>query len=233
MSRRHDYVVAWLEVRGQRFEILVRPEHAFKFKEGEKVDLDDVLWTDTIYRDVRKGLKASPEAVRRAFGTDDPRRVAERILREGEIQLTEEQRRKMLEAKKRKIIAYIARNAVDPKTGKPIPESRIEAAMEELRIGVDLYKPAEAQAVEIVRRLARVMPIKLARAVVHARIPPQFSGRIYRELARLGEVKKADWGHDGSLIVELEIPAGAQVDVVNTIQKLTRGQAQVSVRVVK
>ncbi len=233
MSRKHDYVVAWLEVKGQRFEILVRPEPAFRFKEGEKVDLDDVLWTDTIYKDVRKGLKASPESVRKAFGTDDPRVVAERILREGEIQLTEDQRRKMLEAKKRKIIAYIARNAVDPKTGKPIPEARIEAAMEELRIGVDLYKPAEAQAVEIVRRLARVMPIRLAKALVQARIPPQFSGRIYRELARLGEVKKADWTHDGSLLVELEIPAGAQVEVVNTLQKLTRGQAQVSVKVVK
>jgi ribosome maturation protein SDO1 len=233
LTRKHEYVIAWLNVKGQRFEILVRPDEAFRFKEGEKISIDDILWTDTVYRDVRKGLKASPEALRKAFGTDDVAKIAEKILREGEIQLTEEQRRKMLEAKRRKIIAYIARNAVDPKTGKPIPESRIEAAMEELRIGVDLYKPAEAQAVEIVKKLARVMPIRLARAVVQARIPPEYSGRIYRELTRLGEVKKADWLHDGSLQVELEIPAGAQVDVVNALQKLTRGTAQINVRVVK
>ncbi|MEB3816498.1 MAG: ribosome assembly factor SBDS [Desulfurococcales archaeon] len=233
MTRKHEYVIAWITIKGQKFEILVRPEEAFRYREGEKIDLDDVLWTDTIYRDVRKGLRASPESLKKAFGTDDVRKIAEKILREGEIQLTEEQRRRMLEAKRRKIIAYIARNAIDPKTGKPIPESRIEAAMEELRIGVDLYKPAEAQAVEIVKKLARVMPIRLARAVVQARIPPEYSGRIYRELTRLGEVKKADWLSDGSLLIELEIPAGAQVDVVNTLQKLTRGAAQVSVRVVK
>jgi ribosome maturation protein SDO1 len=233
LTRKHEYVIAWLNVKGQRFEILVRPDEAFRFKEGENVSIDDILWTDTVYRDVRKGLKASPEALRKAFGTDDVSKIAEKILREGEIQLTEEQRRKMLEAKRRKIIAYIARNAVDPKTGKPIPESRIEAAMEELRIGIDLYKPAEAQAVEIVKKLARIMPIRLARAVVQARIPPEYSGRIYRELARLGEVKKAEWLNDGSLQVEIEIPAGAQVDVVNTLQKLTRGTAQVNVRVVK
>ena len=233
MTRKHEYIIAWMNVKGQRFEILVKPDEAFRFKEGEEIDIDEVLWTDTIYRDVRRGLKASPEALRKAFGTDDVVKIAEKILREGEIQLTEEQRRKMLEAKRRKIIAYIARNAIDPKTGKPIPESRIESAMEELRIGVDLYKPAEAQAVEIVKKLARVMPIRLARAVVQARIPPEFSGRLYRELARLGEVKKADWLSDGSLQVEIEIPAGAQVDVVNAIQKLTRGRAQVNVRVVK
>jgi len=233
VTRKHEYIIAWMNIKGQRFEILVKPDEAFRFKEGEKIDIDEVLWTDTIYKDVRKGLKASPEALKRAFGTDDVVKIAEKILREGEIQLTEEQRRKMLEAKKRKIIAYIARNAIDPKTGKPIPESRIESAMEELRIGIDLYKPAEAQAVEIVKKLARVMPIRLARAVVQARIPPEFSGRLYRELARLGEVKKADWLSDGSLQVEIEIPAGAQVDVVNAIQRLTKGRAQVNVRVVK
>ncbi len=230
MTRKQDYIVAWMEVKGQRFEILVRPEEAFRFREGEQVSLEDVLWTDTVYKDHRKGLKASPEALRKAFGTDDVRKIAEKILKEGEIQITSEQRRKLIEAKRRKIITYIARNAVDPRTGKPIPEKRIEAAMEELRIGVDPFKDAEAQAVEIVRKLARIMPIKLARALIEAVIPPEFSGRVYSELRRLGEVKRADWLNDGSLRVELEIPAGAQVEVVSRLQSLTRGRAQVNVK---
>ena len=230
MTRKQDYIVAWMEVKGQRFEILVRPEEAFRFREGEPVSLEDVLWTDTVYKDHRRGLKASPEALRKAFGTDDIKKIAEKILKEGEIQITSEQRRKLIETKRRKIITYIARNAVDPRTGKPIPEKRIEAAMEELRIGVDPFKDAEAQAVEIVRKLARIMPIKLARALIEAVIPPEFSGRVYSELRRLGEMKRADWLSDGSLKVELEIPAGAQVEVVSRLQSLTRGRAQVNVK---
>ena len=230
MTRKQDFIVAWMEVKGQRFEILVRPDKAFKYKEGEKVDLDDVLWTETVYRDHRRGLKASPEALRKAFGTDDPRKVAEIILKQGEIQITSEQRRKLIEAKRRQIINYIARNAVDPRTGKPIPETRIEAAMEQLRIGVDPFKDAEAQAVEIVRKLARVMPIKFARALLEVVIPAQYSGRAYRELSRLGELKKTDWLPDGSLKAEIEIPAGAQVEVVNKIQSIARGTATVNVK---
>jgi len=231
--KKQDYVIAWINIGGKRFEILVRPDPAFKFKEGEKVDIEDILWSDTVYRDTRKGLKASPEEVKKAFGTLDVKRIAEKILRDGDIQLTEEQRRKIIEAKKRQIISYIARNAIDPKTGKPIPETRIETAFEQLRIGVDPFKSAEQQAIEAVRLIARLMPIRLARAIVRAVIPPAFSGRVYRELKRLGEVKKVDWGSDGSLHVELEIPAGSQVEVVSKLQSLTRGQAKIDVKVVK
>ncbi|MEB3759842.1 MAG: ribosome assembly factor SBDS [Desulfurococcales archaeon] len=233
MGRKQDYIVAWTTIKGKRFEILVRPDPAFKFKEGEKVDLDDVLWTDTIYRDVKKGLKASPEEVKKAFGTDDVKKIAVKILKEGEIQLTEDQRRKLIEAKKRQIITYIARNAIDPKTGKPIPEARIETAFEQLRIGVDPFKSAESQALEAVRQIARLMPIRIAKALVRALVPAQYSGRVYKELRRLGEVKRTDWQTDGSLLVELEIPAGSQIDVVSRLQNLTRGSAKIDVKVVK
>ncbi len=231
MSRK-SYVVAWIEIRGERFEVLVRPEQAFRYREGEKVDLGEILWTDTIYKDSRKGLKASPESLRKAFGTEDVRVIAERILKEGRIQLTEEERRRLLEAKKRKIITYIVRNAVDPKTGMPIPESRIEAAMEELGVSIDLYRDAESQALEIVSKLSRIMPIKIARALIEAVIPPDIAGRVVSEVKRIGDVRRSEWLKDGSLKLEVEVPAGAQIDVINRIQGLAKGRASVNVKVV-
>ncbi|MFZ8789242.1 MAG: ribosome assembly factor SBDS [Acidilobaceae archaeon] len=231
MSRK-SYVVAWIEIKGERFEVLVRPEQAFRYREGEKVDLGEILWTDTIYKDSRKGLKASPESLRKAFGTEDVRVIAERILKEGRIQLTEEERRRLLEAKKRKIITYIVRNAVDPKTGMPIPESRIEAAMEELGVSIDLYRDAESQALEIVSKLSRIMPIKIARALIEAVIPPDIAGRVVSEVKRIGDVRRSEWLKDGSLKLEVEVPAGAQIDVINRIQGLAKGRASVNVKVV-
>jgi len=230
LTKKHDYVVAWIDVRGKRFEILARPEYVFRYREGEDIDIDDVLWIDIVYRDSRKGLKASPEDLKKAFGTTDVKSIARKIIRDGEIQLTEEQRRKLLEAKRKQVINYIARNAIDPSTGKPIPATRIEAAMEQLKVGVDLYKDPESQAVEIVRKLSRIMRIRLAKALIEVRIPPQYSGRVYGELQRIGELKGTEWLADGTLKAELEIPAGAQIEVVSRIQNLTRGQAQVNVK---
>ncbi len=224
-----EYIIARLEARGKRFEILVDPKLAFEYRETGKPDIREVLVGEFIYKDARKGLKASPEDVKKVFGTDDIYKVAEVILKKGELQLTSEQRRRMLEAKKRLIITFLSRNAIDPKTKLPIPPARIEKAMEEAKVGIDLYKPVEEQALTIVKAISRILPIKIAKAIIQAVIPAKYSGRVYSQAKNLGELKKADWRTDGSLVIEVEIPAGMQNEVMDKINKLTKGEAVVKV----
>jgi len=232
LTKKQEFIIAWIEIKGQKFEIPVKPDLAFKFREGEKVSISEVLWADTIFKDVKKGLKASPDSLKKAFGTEDIIKIAEKILREGQIQLTEEERKKMIEAKRKQIINYIVKNTIDPKAGKPIPEQRIENALDQIRLNIDPFKAAEAQALEAVKKLSILMPIKIAKALLEISIPSEYSSRAYKEIQRLGEVKKTNWGSDGSLKVELEIPAGAQLEVIDKIQTLAKGQANVSVKVV-
>lgn len=232
LTKKQEFIIAWIELKGQKFEIPVKPDLAFKFREGEKVSISEVLWADTIFKDVKKGLKASPDSLRKAFGTEDIEKIAEKILKEGQIQLTEEERKKMIEAKRKQIINYIVKNTIDPKSGKPIPEQRIENALDQVRFNIDPFKGAEAQALEAVKKLSILMPIKVAKALLEITIPSEYASRAYKEIQRIGEVKKANWGSDGSLKVELEIPAGAQIEVIDKVQSLAKGQANISVKVV-
>ncbi len=227
------YVIARYEAKGHRFEVLVNPDLALKVKEGEEVNVNELLVGDIVYKDARKGLKASPEALREVFGTDDIEKVAVEIVRRGELQLTAEQRRAIIEAKKRRIINFISKNAIDPKTKLPIPPKRIELAMEQARVTIDPYRSVEAQAQEIVSKIARIIPIKIARALLSIIVPPQYSGRIYKLLSGLGDIKKSRWRSDGSLEVELEIPAGLQDEVIDKINKFTKGSASVKVLYVR
>ncbi|ALL02038.1 putative RNA-associated protein [Pyrodictium delaneyi] len=225
----HEPVVARLEVAGKRFEVLVNPDLAFEFKQGKDVNLEDLVISDAIYTDLRRGLRASPELLRRVFGTDDVVKIAAEIVRRGELQLTAEQRRKLIEAKRRQLINYIAKNAIDPKTKLPIPPARIEAAMEQAGVGVDPFKSVEEQAPQIVRAISRIIPIKIAKALLRIVVPAQYSGRVAGALSKLGEVKHMDWRSDGSLVAELEIPAGLQQEVMDKLNKLTRGNVDVKV----
>jgi ribosome maturation protein SDO1 len=225
----HEPVVALLEVGGKRFEVLVNPDLAFEYRQGKPVNLEDMVISDAVYTDLRKGLRASPDLLRRVFGTDDVVRVAAEIVKRGELQLTAEQRRKIIEAKKRQLINYIARNAIDPRTKLPIPPARIEAAMEQARVGVDPYKSIEEQAPQVIRAISRVIPIKIAKALLRIRVPPEYSGRVAGALQKLGELKNMDWRSDGSLVAEIEIPAGLQQEVIDKLNKLTRGSAEVKV----
>ncbi len=227
------YVIARYEAKGHRFEILVDPDLALKVKEGKSVNIDELLIGDYVYKDARKGLKASPESMREVFGTDDIRKIALEIVRHGEIHLTAEQRRKIIENRKKQIINLIAKNAIDPKTKLPIPPKRIELAMEQARVSIDPFKSPEAQMEQIVSRIAKIIPIKIAKAYIAVKIPPQYSGRAYKLLSSMGNIKKTNWLSDGSLLVEIEIPAGMQEEFIEKINKFTRGAATIKILYVK
>ncbi len=227
-----EYVIARYESKGFRFEVLVKPDLALRFREGDKkVSIDDLLVSDFIYKDVKKGLKSSPDELKKVFGTEDVVSIATEIVRKGELQLTTDQRRALLDAKKKQIVNYIAKSVIDPKTKVPIPPQRIEKAMEEAKIGVDLYKSVEEQSMHIIREVSKYIPIKVARALITVKIPPEHSKKVYGDVKKLGDVKNQQWLSDGSLIIELEIPAGLQTEVIDKVNSLCRGNAEVSIKV--
>lgn len=228
MSKK-EYVIARMNVKGKRFEILVDPEKAYRFREGENLPLEEIVISDYIYKDVKKGLKASPNELVDTFGTDDMYKIANEIIKNGELQLTAEQRRELLEMKKKQIIYYISRSAVDPKTKTPIPPTRIEKAIDEVKVGIDLYKSVEEQVPNIVKAISKVLPIKIAKALMQITIPSEFARKAVSQVLKLGEVKKNIWLADGSFLVELEIPAGLQNELIEKINTLTKGRANVKV----
>ncbi|MEM2802178.1 MAG: ribosome assembly factor SBDS, partial [Archaeoglobaceae archaeon] len=133
-------VVARLRKGGSDFEILVDPYLARDLKEGKEVDFEDLLAVDEIFKNARKGERASNEELQKIFGTTNVKEIAKTIIIEGEVQITAEQRKEMLEAKKRQIITFISKNAIDPRTNAPHPPARIERALEEARVHVDIFK---------------------------------------------------------------------------------------------
>lgn len=231
MSKGREYVIARYEVKGHRFEILVDPDKALEYREGKKIDLDEVLKGDYIYKDSRKGDKASPEELVKVFGTEDVKTIADAVIKKGELQLTTEQRRRMLESKRRQIVNYVARSAVDPRTKTPIPPQRIEKAMEEAKFSVDLYKSVEEQAAAVVKAISRILPIKIARARFSVKVPPDIAARVVQDLRKLGEIRAEEWGKDGSYKLEFEVPAGLQHEVIDKINRITKGRSEANVEV--
>lgn len=214
MSSKKRLSIARLEKGGKRFEVIVDVEKAWLFKSGENISIRDIIEGEFIYYDAKQGLKASESDLKKFFGTSDPYQVAETILRRGELLLTSEQRRELIEAKRRQIIEFISRNAVDPRTNTPIPPKRIELALEEAKVGVDPFRPVEEQVEEILKKLRLVLPLKIAKALVVVKAPPAYSGRVRSYVSKMGRVLGENYQSDGSLLLELEIPAGMQTFLI-------------------
>ncbi|MCD6547605.1 MAG: ribosome assembly factor SBDS [Nanoarchaeota archaeon] len=225
MVRVEDAVIAKLKKDGQNFEILVDCELALKLKHGEKVDINDVLAVRNIFKDAKKG-EVAPN-IENVFGTKNVEEIAIKIIKEGEVQLTAEYKRKMAEEKKRKIIAKIVESAMDPKTRLPIPPTRIELAMEQAHINIDPFKPVEEQLKEVVEKLRPILPLSFEKKKFEVIIPARFSASCYGILKKYGKILKENWLSSGALQAEVEMPAKLAEDFVDELNKKTHGDVQI------
>ena len=221
-------IIAHFEANGERFELFVDPDLARMYREGKKQDLNNILVVEEVFKDARRGERHKSELIQKVFKTTDIYEIAKKILTDGEIQLTTEQRKKMLEDKTKRIVALIAREAVDPRTGAPHPPQRIEKAMEEARVHIDANKPPEAQVEAVVSALRVHLPMKFEHVRIAVRIPAEFAPKAYGTLKEFN-MQKDEWQKDGSLIAVVEMPAGMQPEFFDRVNKLTSGQAETKI----
>ena len=138
-----DTTVVRFSFEGEKFEILVKPDPALDYKLGKKKDISAVLISDEIYTDSGKGTKPSTEKLLAAFKTEDKTEIAQIMFEKGDLNLTTDQRRKMIDQKRKQIVEYIAKTYVDPRTHLPHPPLRIEQAMKDGRVSIEPQKNVE------------------------------------------------------------------------------------------
>ena len=164
-------IIASYEKEGKRFELYVDPDAAYAFVERRKPDVKNILVAEEVYEDAKKGEKAKAADVQKVFGTTDIMEILEFVLRNGEVQLTTEQRRKKTEEKRKQIVAILLREAIDPRTKAPHTQVRLEQAMEQVRIHVDPFKDAREQLEEVVKALRPILPMKFEKIKIAVKVP--------------------------------------------------------------
>lgn len=196
---------------------------------GRDVEISQIVAVDEVYSDANKGLRVPSEKLLKLFKTNDFLKVAEIILRKGDLNLTTEQRRRLVEEKRKQIISTIARNYVDPRTGLPHPPIRVEQALSEIRISIDPFKDANDQTNAVIEALRPILPLKSERIKLLVKVPAQFASQSFGTIKGAGEIVKEEWGNDGGLTAVIEIPAGAHSRLLDRLGSLTKGSAQVTV----
>lgn len=220
-------VVARLESHAERFELLVDPDEASRFKQGEPIDIEDIVAALNIFENAAHGDRASDETLMKVFGTLDFPTIAKRIIEKGEIHLTSDQRRHMIADKRRQVVNFIARNAVNPQTGFPHPPHRIEMAMEEARVNIDPFRHLDELVKDTMKALRPLIPIRFEELRLAVRIPPDYAARAFAEIQTGAVIEKEEWQRDGSWICVVRIPAGIQNEFYTTVNRITKGEGEV------
>jgi len=207
---------------GKHFEIMVDMDAALKFKKTGEGNASNFLETDIIFEDMKKGERASEKELREAFKTTDPYEIAVKIVKDGEILLTQEHRDAEQDKKYKQVIDFLVRNSVDPRTGNPHTPDRIKNALEQAHVNIRNV-PVENQIQEILESLTKILPIKLEMKKVKITIPAVHTGKPYGVISQYKE--KEDWLSNGDLEVIVKVPAGLLMDFYDKLNGVTHGSA--------
>jgi ribosome maturation protein SDO1 len=223
------FTTARISKSGEKFEILVKPDPALEYKMGKQLGISQLLVIDEVYSDAGKGTHASAEKLQKAFGTEDPLAIAEEIMKHGELQLTTDQRRQLVEDKRKQIVAFVARNCIDPRTGTPHPPIRIEQAMNQIKYSIDPFKSADEQAKDVIEELRALLPIKMEQMRVAIKILAEFAPKGYGAVKGYGTISREEWQADGALVAVVEMPAGVYGPFIERLGKVTQGTIQTKI----
>jgi len=214
---------ARIKIKGKNFEILVDDNKALAYKK-QGGNLGEILAFNEIFTDVKKGFKASEKDLRECFDTVDIFQISDKIIKQGEILLSEEHRGKERETKINQIIEFLSKNAVDPQTNSPHTPERIKSALEEAGVNID-NQPIEKQIGKILEKLKTILPIKIETKKLLIKIPTAYTGKVY---GLINEYKESEeWQNDGSLNCTINLPVGLQMDFYDKLNGITHGSAVV------
>jgi len=203
---------------GKHFEILVDLDEALKVKRGEG-DVGVAVLTDSVFYNLKSGEHVSSEDLQKAFETSDFMKVAEKIIKQGEVVRTSESIKGVHDAKYKQVVDFLVRNAVSPE-GRPYTPDRIMKALGEAHINVK-NRSIESQISEITDALAKILPINIETKKIRLIIPAVHTGKAYGTVKEFMIDEK--WKNNGDLEVIVEMPAGLVMDFYDKINSVTSG----------
>lgn len=212
--------LARIKKAGKNFEIIVDLDNALDFKKGKSSFIE--AEGDRIFSDSKKGFAASNSDLESAFGTTDVNEVAAKIVKDGEVLLTQEHRDEEREKKIKQVVDFLAVNSIDPKTGNPHTPQRIKSALEQAHVNIKNV-PIDQQINEILEEISKVIPIRIATKKVRIVIPAMHTGKAYGVIAHYKEDET--WKDNGDLEVIVKVPAGMIMDFYEKLNGVTHGSA--------
>jgi ribosome maturation protein SDO1 len=213
-------VTARIKKAGKHFEIIVDLDAALKFKKG----LSSFIQAETefIFKDIKQGERAPENELKEAFGTTDVNEIVKKIVKEGEIQTTQEYRDAEQEKRFKQVVDFLTKNAYDPQTGRPHTAERIKNALEQANVNIK-NTSIDSQINEILEKISGLIPIKIETKKVKIKIPAIHTGKAYGVVA-IYKVSE-NWLNDGSLEVIVEVPSGMIMDFYDKLNGVTHGSA--------
>lgn len=182
-----NIAIVRLKTHGKRFEIACYKNKVLNWRDGTETDIDEVLQTDTIFSNVTSGTLAKEADIQKAFGTKDKVEVCKRILKSGDLQVSNEEREAHMEALFRDIVTICVERCVHPLTGRQHTSTTVDNALKSLGFSVKPDQTAKKQSLVAINLLCTEMADAFVRAKMRLRLscPKELADEVRGQLAEI------------------------------------------------
>uniref|UniRef100_A0A8C6T692 Ribosome maturation protein SBDS n=1 Tax=Neogobius melanostomus TaxID=47308 RepID=A0A8C6T692_9GOBI len=223
-----NVAVVRMKKGGKRFEIACYKNKVVSWRSGAEKDLDEVLQTHSVFVNVSKGQAAKKDDLTGAFGTDDLTEICKQILANGELQVSDKERRTQLETSFRDIATIVAEKCVNPETKRPYTVNLIERAMKDIHYSIKANKSTKQQALEVIRQLKETMEIQRAHMRLRLMLPAKDAKRLKEKLKPLLQiVESEDFDEDLEMVVLVDPGCYREIDELIRCETKGRGSLEV------
>ncbi|KAJ0394594.1 hypothetical protein P43SY_003337 [Pythium insidiosum] len=213
---------------GKRFEVACYKNKVHNWRNGVEDDISEVLQIVKVYENVSKGKFSKFHEWSRAFDTKDEEQACRIILEQGEMQVSEGERKSHVENMLKDIATIVAEKCVNPESNRPYPFSVIERLMKEIHYALVPNRSAKQQALEVIKRLQGLIPIERAKMRIQIVTPASGEQVIKEALAKEQAQILEQTGSDPIRLVLLIAPASYRV-VDALVQQHTEGAGTLDV----
>lgn len=214
------------KIKNENFEVLVDFEKLKDFqKDSTNINVFDVLKSETIFKDQKKGLIASENTLKEIFKNLSKENILKEILLKGKCQIPTSYLNKLREEKKIQVINFICENTLNPQTKNKYTHSMIESQVNKIKYNFDPNKAFEIQAEQVLDLLKKIMPISEDKICLEIKIKPEFIGSFYGNFRKFAKVIKENYDKDSNLILEIQIRDSLKDKIIEMIKNNSKNTA--------
>ncbi|MCK5477174.1 MAG: ribosome assembly factor SBDS [Candidatus Aenigmarchaeota archaeon] len=216
-------IIAQLKKNKKTFDLLLDFDKYLEWKNNKKIPIEDLIVGEYCFSDIKKAERANEEDLKECFGSIDLEKIAEEILKKGQIQMTTKEKQELQERKRKQIIDFICREGLDPRTNCPPTPARIELAFKEAHFNVEVFGNIDEQIKEALKKIMPVLPIIIQKDEIELKIPISDSRAVQRVVRESAKILKEKWTSD-FWIVFVEISSGKSTSFLEHLTKMCKNE---------
>ena len=218
-----DINVVRYKKNGRFFEVAVNPDLVFTYRE-DNCSLYEVLRSHRIFYKATEGREVYESSIEEAFQTTDKEKIADIILRKGDVQLSPKKRESLRRQKREKLLDILTRQAIDPRTNTPHPRNRLKKILSK-HVHIDEQKTPQSQVKNVVKQIQEHVPIRVETKTVTVKTTAEDAYKIRNLLDSYGDVQRENW--TDMFESTIKVPAGLYPAMVEKLNGATQGNIHI------